>query len=243
MITRPFWNYSAQSTHIHVCRRVGRKELPMKRIFIYGSREVCKNYAEALDGCGAMGIFAENPAYADCCDGLLLPGGADIDPSLYGAENLGSVGINRKRDLAELALVKNFCESRRPILGICKGLQILNVALGGDLIQDLPTSSTHRWEEATGDKVHQITVPTDSFLFPLYGKAFSVNSAHHQAVDRPAAALKIAATATDGVIEALENRERKLYAVQFHPERMSFRKKRADTVDGRYIFEFFLNLC
>ena len=215
----------------------------MKQIFVYGNREKYKNYAEALTSCGAMGIFSETLRFTERCDGLLLTGGADVDPALYGAENLGSMGIDRRRDEAELSLIRTFSESGRPILGICRGLQILNVALGGDLIQDIPTAPAHRWEEATGDKVHRVTAEKDSFLFPLYGESFAVNSAHHQAVQTPGKGLSVIAAAEDGVIEALENREKNIYALQWHPERMAFRKARPDTVDGRYIFEFFLSRC
>lgn len=215
----------------------------MKKIFICGSREIYRNYAEALSFCGVAGIFSEHIENAEDCRGLLLPGGADIDPALYGAENLGSQKIDRERDLQELQLVRDFCETNRPILGICKGLQILQVAFGGSLIQDIPTADAHKWEEATGDKVHAVTASPKGFLFSLYGGQFSVNSAHHQAAGEPAPGLSVAAKAGDGVIEALEAPSRKIYAVQWHPERMAFHHRRNDTVDGRILFEFFLSLC
>lgn len=215
----------------------------MRKIFVYGDRRVYHNYDEALAYCGGRGFFSENPEYAKLCDGLLLTGGGDVDPARYGAEDAGSKNIDGDRDEAELELIRLFSVTRRPILGICRGQQILNIAFGGTLIQDLKTASAHRWEERTGDKVHEIEVPGESFLYPLYGGKFFVNSAHHQAVDRIADGLVTAAAAQDGVVEALENRELRIYAVQWHPERMAFHKARHDTVDGRYIFEFFLNQC
>lgn len=215
----------------------------MKKIFVCGDRDVYRNYAEALSFCGAVGIFSENLQYAEDCDALLLPGGADIDPALYGAENLGSRGIDRERDQKELQLVRDFRKTERPILGICKGLQILNVAFGGSLIQDIPTADAHKWEETTGDKVHPVTASPGGFLFPLYGERFSVNSAHHQAAAEPAAGFAVAARADDGVIEAMELPSKRIYAVQWHPERMAFRNARKDTVDGSFLFEFFLSLC
>lgn len=215
----------------------------MKKIFVYGDPEKFHNYSEALKGCGAGGVFSTELAHAQACDGLLLPGGADIDPALYGAENLGSKGIDRERDLAEIELIRIFSEAGKPILGICKGLQILNVAFGGDLIQDIPTAAAHRWEEETGDKVHLVTASDDSLFAHLYGRTFPVNSAHHQAVRAVAPCFSIAARAADGVIEALENCEKHIYAVQWHPERMAFHNARTDTVDGRHIFAYFLELC
>lgn len=215
----------------------------MRKIFVYGSRSILRNYAEALTYCGARGVFSENLEYSKDCDGLLLPGGGDIDPSLYGAKNTASFAIDCQRDLAELELIRAFSVTRRPILGICKGIQILNTAFGGTLDQDIDNGSAHKWEERTGDKVHRITATEGGFLQKLYGREFAVNSAHHQAIDLPAPGLAVSALAEDGVIEAVENREKKIYAVQFHPERMAFGHSRMDTVDGRYIFEFFLNLC
>ena len=214
----------------------------LRKVFIYGDRGLLRNYAEALEFCGGTPVFSEHLPYAMDCAALLLPGGGDIDPGLYGQNAECSYNIDRTRDERELELIRQFTVTRRPILGICKGIQILNVAFGGDLIQDLETAQAHKWEERTGDKLHQIRAPEDSFLYPLYGGCFSVNSAHHQAVGRLAPGLAAAARAEDGVIEALECPEKNIYAVQWHPERMTFNRARPDTVDGRYVFEFFLNL-
>ena len=216
----------------------------MSKIFIYGDRGLLRNYADALEFCGARAIFAQNTEYAHDCSGLLLPGGGDIDPALYGQENTGeSYNIDRERDEKELELIRAFSVTHRPILGICKGIQILNVAFGGDLIQHLDTSKAHRWDGQTGDQIHEITAHPGSFLSALYGERFFVNSAHHQGVGKIAAGLTLSAEAGDGVVEALEAPEKQIYTVQWHPERMSYHKSRTDTVDGRYLFEFFLNLC
>lgn len=214
----------------------------MKRVYLYGEEEKRQNYIEALENSGAKVVISLNPDDSRDCDALLLPGGADMDPSFYGAENLGSQGIDRELDQVELDLVKEFSTSERPILGICRGMQILNVAFGGSLIQDLPTAQSHRWEESTGDKVHTVSVSKDSFLYSLYGDSFSVNSAHHQGVDRLAEGFQIAARAMDGGIEAIQCPEKKIYAVQWHPERLTLRHTRPDAVDGQAVFAFFLGL-
>ncbi len=215
----------------------------MRKVFVYGDRKDYRNYDEALAYCGARGVFSYNIEYSKICDALLLPGGGDVAPWRYGADNEASAGIDEDRDAAELELIRAFSVTRRPILGICRGHQILNVALGGSLIQDVETASAHKWEERTGDKTHKVIAPETSFLYPLYGGEFFVNSAHHQAVKEISPGLTAAASAEDGLVEAMENREKKIYSVQWHPERMAFNKARLDTVDGRYIFEFFLNLC
>lgn len=217
----------------------------MNRIFIYGDPEKRQNYAEALKAAGAAPIVTANLSLAADCQALLIPGGADLDPALYGAENRGSQGIRRQLDDTELALIRQFAAAGRPILGICRGLQAINVAFGGDLIQHLPTASAHCWEESTGDKQHLVQVEADSFLAGIYpdcGGGLSVNSAHHQGAGRVAEGFRVAARARDGVVEALECPRRNIFAVQWHPERMTLGRARPDTVDGLGIFRFFVGL-
>lgn len=217
----------------------------MKKIFIYGDREKRINYVEALEACGAQAVAVMDLEQAGSCQGLLVPGGGDMDPALYGAENQGSHGIDRQLDEVELGLVRQFAEAGKPILGICRGLQLINVAFGGDLIQHLPTAPAHCWEESTGDKQHMVEVEEDSFLTGIYAgwqAGIPVNSAHHQGAGRIAPGFRIAARARDGVVEALESPQRNIYAVQWHPERMTLRCARPDTVDGIGIFHLFLGL-
>lgn len=213
----------------------------MTKIFIYGEYSARKNYAGALKGCGAEPIITTDLSLTSECSGLLLPGGGDADPGLYGQKNTGSFDVDGQLDKTEILLIHKFCEDSKPILGICRGIQIINIAFGGDLIQDIKNGAAHKWEKATGDKVHQVSACKQSFLYKLYGERFSVNSAHHQAVGRVAAGFSVAAKADDGTVEAIENREKNIYAVQWHPERMAFENRRNDTVDGRALFDFFLN--
>lgn len=214
----------------------------MKKMYIYGEKEKRRNYVEALETAGATVIVSLSPGDAEECDGLLLPGGGDIDPAIYGEDNMGSVGIDRSLDDIELSLIKQFSESNRPILGICRGAQLLNVAFYGSLIQDLPFAAAHRWEESTGDKRHLVEASQGSFLREIYGVQFPVNSAHHQGAGRVAGGFQVAAKAADGGIEALQWPQRRIYAVQWHPERMTLRLRREDTVDGIEIFRFFMGL-
>lgn len=214
----------------------------MKKVFLFGDRSKRINYVEAIEANGGEAVVSSDPERCEECSGLLLPGGADIDPEIYGAENLGSRGIDRDLDRIELALIQKFLQNQKPILGICRGLQMINVAFGGDMIQDLPSASDHCWEESTGDKQHLITAEKSSFLYKIYGSSFSVNSAHHQGAGQVPQELHIAAAANDGVVEALELPGRRVYAVQWHPERMTLRRARPDTVDGGKVFQFFIGL-
>lgn len=214
----------------------------MKTVYAYATMEKQSNYAEALTACGIKPVFSLDIKDASGCQGLLLCGGGDIEPHRYGQENAGSKNFEPLRDEMEFQLVKDFMGAGLPILGICRGLQVLNAALGGTLIQDLPTAPTHAWEESTGDKQHLVQAQENSFLCKLYGREFPVNSAHHQGAGQIAPGLQIAAQAPDGVIEALCCPEKKVYALQWHPERMMLARRREDTVDGAPIFQFFAGL-
>ncbi len=211
----------------------------MKKIFIYGQSEHRANYIAALAACGLTPVVSWDQTLAQGCHGLLLPGGGDLDPALFGQENQGSRGVDPDLDRAELGLVAQF--SGRPILGICRGLQVLNVAFGGTLVQDLPTAAAHRWEESTGDKAHRVTAG-EGFLREIYGEEFFVNSAHHQGAGQVAKGFQVAALAGDGVVEALACPERRVFAVQWHPERMTLAHARPDTVDGLGVFRFFAGM-
>jgi putative glutamine amidotransferase len=163
------------------------------------------------------------------CDGLLLTGGGDIDPALYGeAPHPTHVAAEHHRDALEIELVVRAIERDIPVLAICRGLQVLNVALGGTLIQDIPSQVPHALDHSmTGpyDRVaHDVTIDSESLLAQVLGATpiaprRPVNSRHHQAIRRLAPDLVISATSADGVIEAVERRpSRFCVAVQWHPE-------------------------
>lgn len=170
---------------------------------------------------------AEDPreikALVSRLDGLLFAGGSDIAPAFYGEENKGTISPWLERDHFELDLCREALERNRPMLGICRGCQLLNVALGGTLIQHLPDIkaewSLHKRPDVMKGCVHNVKV-TAPWLFPsLEGETMRVNSMHHQAIGRPARELQIAAQTDDGVIEAVWAPSRR-YAlgVQWHPE-------------------------
>lgn len=208
------------------------------RVFILGLLEAEKyaNYTSAVAAAGAEPVLG-GIEDSEGCDALVLTGGGDVSPSLYGMENAGSMGVDPRRDALETELIRRF--TGRPILGICRGAQLLNVALGGSLIQDIPTRAAHL---APGDAVHGVVCRGDSFLSGLYGREFQVNSSHHQAVERLAPGLVTASLAEDGVVEAFYHSTLPIYAVQFHPERMTGLRARPDTVDGGKVFTFFTSL-
>lgn len=199
-----------------------------------------KNYAAALQGVGLECMTTLDPAAEASCGGLLLPGGGDVEPSLYGQENRGSRDIDRALDEMQLAMLERFIRAGKPVLGICKGMQLLNIRFGGTLIQHLAVSDTHAWND--GDRVHLCRTSPASILDGLYGREFSVNSLHHQAVGAVGEGFRLTAWAPDGVAEAMEHDALPLLGVQFHPERMCFDKARPDTVDGAAFFRHFASL-
>lgn len=201
------------------------------------------NYLNAIWAAGGEGEARYLPAPDLSYDGLVLAGGADMDPALFGQENTNSQGVDRARDEAELTLLDAFCGAGKPVLAICRGHQVVNVWLGGGLLQDLGPELVpfHRKEE--GDQVHLVRAAEGSLLQRLYGSVFPVNSSHHQGLGRLGRGLRVTARSEGGVIEAAEHEALPLICVQFHPERMTGALARPDTVDGGEIFRAFLDLC
>lgn len=166
------------------------------------------------------------PTLLDRIDGLLLTGGGDVDPTLYGSEPVTSMyGIDPNRDRFEMALAKEAYQRKLPVLAICRGIQILNVALGGSLIEDIPAEFGSDYHARIGDEVyvgHQnVEIDVSCGLAAVVGTTqLGVNSIHHQALRRVADGLHPVAWAEDGVIEAIEadDDEWPLIGVQWHPE-------------------------
>ena len=170
-------------------------------------------------------------------DGLVMTGGEDIDPKYYGEENHSQLGeVNVERDSYDLTLVKLAIEHNIPILGICRGLQLINVAMGGTLYQDLPSQHSqeinHRQESGT-ILTHKVLVTPDTQTYKVLGVSeLMTNSLHHQAIRKLAPELKITGKAEDGVVEMIEGYPtRSVLAVQYHPEYFA---SEGDTLMGKF---------
>ncbi len=159
-------------------------------------------------------------------DGLLLAGGGDIDPVHFGEEPLPATGvISPDRDRFEIALVRKVLAAGRPVFGICRGMQVLNVAAGGDIYQDIFLAGArikHFQDAPRWYPTHGLHVCSDTLLARIVGdRVLRVNSFHHQSVRRLASGLRVAALAEDGIVEALEGMGTSfVLGVQFHPESM-----------------------
>lgn len=211
------------------------KSVPI--LFVYGGRDRYHNYVRAVAAAGGLLRFSEKIADADGCAGLLLPGGGDLEPRRYGQLNTASRDLEPERDAAELALLARFTAAGRPVLGICRGLQMINVFFGGTLLQDLPGHSA-----AARDRLHTVRAAPEAFG-RLWGERTVVNSAHHQAVDRLGAGLRAVQWAPDGTVEALAHSCLPVWAVQWHPERLTGPLAVSGTADGSVLLRAFLALC
>ena len=159
---------------------------------------------------------------AELCDGLLLCGGADTDPAYYNEEPHPTTELVKENiDKMDLALLDAFLKAQKPVLGICRGHQVINVYYGGSLIQDIPSQTEsmmiHSQKEARDVGTHEVTLTQDSFLGKT-GDVYSVNSFHHQAIKKLGNTLHIIAQSEDGIVEAIENDQ--VMGVQWHPECM-----------------------
>ncbi|SJN12694.1 Glutamine amidotransferase, class I [Leucobacter sp. 7(1)] len=164
-------------------------------------------------------LFAEGPSPADerlrGIDGLLLPGGFDIDPARYGQDALPTTVTAdfAAQDQFEADLLAAAIDAGIPVLAICRGFQLLNVEHGGTMVQDLPADSVHR------NSVHPVDLAPDSALAAALGvTSLAVSSYHHQAVDVVGIGLRVVGRAADGIVEALEHERAEMLAVQWHPE-------------------------
>lgn len=190
------------------------------------------DYVESVKRAGGQPVVLANSDDADGVvsdlDGVLLTGGLDVDPSLYGEAPHETTRTAPERDQFEIPLSKAAIEQDVPIFAICRGVQVLNVAAGGSLVQDIPTAVTSRLNHSIdvpkNHLAHPIKIAPGTTLAGALGPAADldtcpVNSRHHQSVARVAPAFVVSAVSPDGVVEAIERADRKFcLGVQWHPE-------------------------
>lgn len=178
-------------------------------------------------------------------DGLILSGGGDPDPNLYGEDCLQDLGnITPERDTFELAILEEFLKTKKPILGICRGLQLMNVFYKGTLYQDIKyinTNIQHRQKWLADLPTHDINIlEKDNILFEIFGEKTRTNSFHHQMIKDLGNELTVIATANDGIIEAIQNKNHPFfYGVQWHPEMMASK----GNLGMKRIFDKFVESC
>ncbi len=207
-----------------------------------------ENYKKAVRAQDAKPVIVSSAEdiKVDDYDALLLPGGCDVDPHRYHMKNTDCGPLKPDLDKLQFAWLDAFVKAKKPILGICRGHQLINVYFGGTLIQDVPCCERHKHNMVTDkDEKHDAEVSCESsWLCTLYGKYFRINSAHHQAVGHQAACMKADLYSTgdsgDHLIEAAHHATLPIWTVQWHPERCRPTEDRPDVVDGYEIFKFFI---
>ena len=199
----------------------GTKSQSVKRYFANYS------YVNAVSKNGGTPIILPDTESLSLCDGIIFPGGPDVDPELYNEQPHRELGqVNRVNDDFWIEAASFAVSHKVPVLGICRGLQLLNVFCGGTLYQDIKSerqgSINHTQESARSALSHKVNINEDSRLYKILGeKVISVNSLHHQAIKSCAGNLNVSAHAIeDGVIEGVESPDGLIMAVQWHPEEL-----------------------
>lgn len=213
---------------------------------------IANDYSEAIIRSGGIPIvipISEDETYikdiAEKIDGLLLSGGADMDPLLFGQRADAKTGrVSPQRDNQELLLLDYiYKNTKKPILGICRGLQLINVYFKGNLILDLPSAGYLSHSISNNERynpIHDVTIYEDTLLREIIGNEKTyVNTIHHQAIGELGEGLKVSAISEDNVIEAIESKnvkERFILATQWHPEMTSLKDN-----SHQRIFDYFIN--
>lgn len=204
------------------------------------------DYIEAVKKAGGVPIllpFGDKEAIEDALqlvDGVIITGGADVNPLMYGEMwHITQGEADSARDIFDIQLITSAVEREIPILGICRGCQIINVALGGTLYQDNMEAGSHVGVHVQKNRKafasHMINIDKDSFLYEVCGEKYPVNSFHHQSVKEPGNGIKVVATAPDGIVEAIQHESKFIWACQFHPEMMHEKDAKMQEIFNRFI--------
>ncbi|KNF07712.1 putative glutamine amidotransferase [Gottschalkia purinilytica] len=208
-------------------------------------------YSECIESAGGIPLVIpitkireDIERQVELCDGLLFTGGMDINPITYGEEIYYDLWkYNSSLDKFQLTLGEIALEKNLPILGICRGLQILNVVRGGTLYQDLSqikkATLKHIQASKRSDIGHKVTIEEDSILYSIFGKETYVNTLHHQVIKDIGRGIKVVSRSSDGIIEGIEIPDRKfVVAVQWHPELLAEYDDKS-----KALFKLFIDNC
>lgn len=209
------------------------------KVGIVGRPKDTLRYEKFLSSLNITYITSLSIGDLSSCRAFLFPGGGDITPELFGQPNQGSGNIDTELDILQLRAFQYGLNQKLPMLGICKGMQLINVAFGGTLIQDLATASIHT--HSSHDIYHDTVISPYSYLHTLYGDHIITNSRHHQAIDKLGnQLLAVQHCPHDQCIEAIEHTKYPVFGVQWHPERLESDKT---DISGTPLFLYFLSFA
>lgn len=203
-------------------------EVFFMKVFIPANPNDFSNYKNALSKHNISFIISENIYDITLCNALLLPGGGDIAPFFFGEKNKGSYNISLGSDILCFSAIDYAYKKSLPVLGICKGMQIINVYFGGKINQHLKNADLHSFNKK--DSMHETIILPNNILNDIYGSCLCVNSAHHQGISLTGQNLYPVQYASDGTIEGIIHACKPIIGVQWHPERIEC---------GKYLFDFF----
>ena len=198
-----------------------------KNILIPGRKEFTKNYEAAVSSFGASPVVSISESSIAAYDLLLLPGGGDIDPAFFNQKNSGSTNIDYELDKAQFRLLDLFVSAKKPIMGISKGMQMINIYFGGNIIQNMNSDKllTHSYQNEVS--YHPVFLNTNALLLAklppsLFQRKMQVNSAHHQCIGHLGKDLTILQYCPDFVPEAIAHMYLPILGIQWHPERLLY---------------------
>lgn len=174
-------------------------------------------------------------------DGILLSGGEDIHPFLFNEEPIEKIGhISEERDFLDFKILKYAVEMKKPVLGICRGHQVINVFFSGNIYQDIATQTSSKIKHSQSARInlatHKINIKKDSFLYDIFGKSTEINSFHHQAIKDVSDKFDVIATSNDGIIEAIEYKgDEFIIGTQWHPEVMAESNGKMQEIFNRFV--------